>query len=204
MNVRISGCAELYCLKALGSLLELAVRNSKKACGVGAAKTGASIIALRHSCPSMLVIRMPSPRTCAIGSGVLGSGPAILNRPTTGYWPRSNSFALDSSEPSPFASNVPVKQIPFAWFLRWPNAGPFGDCSAATSLVGVNLCGVSHPAVKAKAIAATVIVTPIITTDLSGEGFGESAMPTSFKFAHINRHQSAVPLASLQWFGAIS
>ncbi len=44
----------------------------------------------------------------------------------TEYWPGMNTCALESTEPLPFASNVPVKQMPLAWLRRWPSAGPPG------------------------------------------------------------------------------
>ena len=53
----------------------------------------------------------------------------------------------DSAAPSPFDSNMPVKQMPLAWLRRWPSAGPVGGASASMNLVGVRRPGESHPAV---------------------------------------------------------
>ena len=72
---------------------------------------------------------MPRPRTRTIASAALGSAVARLKRPTTGYWPGTNTCALESSEPLPLAANVPVKQMPLAWLRRWPSAGPPGGAS---------------------------------------------------------------------------
>src|SRR5271155_3027307 len=116
---------------------------------------GASIMAMRHSCPSGVLMLIPMPRTRTMASAALGSAVARLKRPTTGYWPGAKTVALESSDPLPLASKVPVKQMPFAWLRRWPNAGPPGGASPATSFLGVSLCGERHPAVYAKAIAAT-------------------------------------------------
>src|ERR1700723_2163003 len=128
---------------------------------------GASIIALRHSCPSGGVMRMPMPRTRTIASAAFGFGVARLKRPSTGYWPRSKTVALESVEPSPLASNVPVKQMPLAWLRRYPSAGPPGGASAATSFFGVSRCGESHPDVYAKAPAATTTTVAMINRGLS-------------------------------------
>src|SRR5271170_3235761 len=148
---------------------------------------GASIIALRHSCPSGVVIWRPIPRTRTIASGAFGSAVPRLKRPTAGYWPRSKTVALESAEPSPLASNVPVKQMPLAWLRRCPNAGPPGGAKAATSFFGVSRSGESHPAVYAKATAATPTTVAIISRGLRlrvpGDG-DDSAIQTSVHFDH--------------------
>src|ERR1700677_4345005 len=156
---------------------------------------GASIIALRHSCPSGGVMRMPMPRTRTIASAAFGSAVPRLKRPTTGYWPRSKTVALECVEPSPLASNVPVKQMPLAWLRRCPNAGPPGGASPAISFFGVSRCGESHPAVYTKATAATPTTVAIIRSGLSrkvpGDGDGDnSAIQTSahfdLQFTHVD------------------
>ncbi len=110
-------------------------------------KNGGSIMALRHSCPSGVAMRIPRPRTRAVASGALGSTVLKLKRPTTGYWPRLKTWACESAVPAPFASNTPVKQMPLAWLRRWPSAGPVGGANASTSLSGVRRWGENHPAV---------------------------------------------------------
>src|ERR1700761_4783857 len=124
-------------------------------------------MALRHTCPSGVVMLMPTPRTRTIASPAFGFGVPRLNRPTTGYWPRTKTGALESAEPSPFASNVPVKQIPLAWLRRCPNAGPPGGANPATSFFGVSLFGDSHPAVYAKQTTAIPTTAAINTNGQS-------------------------------------
>jgi hypothetical protein len=54
--------------------------------------------------------------------------------------------------------------------------------------MGVNLCGVSHPAVYTKAIAGMLIVNPIIATAFNGNVPGvllESAMPASSEMCEL-------------------
>src|SRR5271154_4463021 len=135
---------------------------------------GASIIAMRHSCPSGVVMRMPMPRTRTIASAAFGSAVARLKRPTTGYWPRAKTVALESAEPSPFASNVPVKQMPLAWLRRCPNAGPPGGANPATNFLGVSLCGDSHPAVYTKPTAAMPTTAAINTNGQIEKPFGDA------------------------------
>src|ERR1700722_11582350 len=129
-------------------------------------------MALRHSCPSGGVIRMPSPRTRTIASAAFGSAVARLKRPTTGYWPGTNTCALESAEPLPLASNVPVKQMPLAWLRRWPSAGPPGGARPATNLAGVSRCGESQPAVYANARATTPMTTAMTASRATGKGPG--------------------------------
>src|SRR5271156_2257454 len=130
-------------------------------------------------------MRMPMPRTRTIASAAFGSAVARLKRPTTGYWPRAKTVALESAEPSPFASNVPVKQMPLAWLRRWPNAGPPGGARPATIFLGVSRCGESHPAVYAKATAATPTTVAMNSSGPSlkvpGDG-DDSAIQTSVHF----------------------
>src|SRR5580658_520863 len=129
-------------------------------------------MALRHCCPPGGMIRMPRPRTRTIASAAFGSAVARLNRPTTGYWPGTNTCALESAEPLPFASNVPVKQMPLAWLRRWPSAGPPGGARPATNLAGVSRCGESQPAVYANARATTPMTTAMIASRATGKGPG--------------------------------
>ena len=111
-------------------------------------KNGGLIMALRHSCPSGVVMLRPRPRTLTVASGAFGLGVPRLKRPRTGYWPCANTCAFESSEPAPFASNTPVKQTPLAWLRRWPSGGsPPCGVKASTSLCGVRRSGESHPAV---------------------------------------------------------
>lgn len=55
--------------------------------------------------------------------------------------------ALDNEEPSPLASKLPVKQMPFAWLRRYPNAGPPGGANESTIFDAVKRDGLSQPAV---------------------------------------------------------
>ena len=112
---------------------------------------------------------MPRPRTRTIASAAFGSAVARLKRPTTGYWPGTNTRALESAEPLPLASNVPVKQMPLAWLRRWPSAGPPGGASDATNLAGVSRCGESQPAVYAKTTATAPMTTAMIASRATGK-----------------------------------
>ncbi len=56
----------------------------------------------------------PRPRTRSLESSAFGFGVPRLKRPITGYWPFANTWACDNSDPAPFASNTPVKQMPLA------------------------------------------------------------------------------------------
>ena len=126
---------------------------------------------------------MPRPRTRTIASAALGSAVARLKRPTTGYWPGTNTCALESAEPLPLASNVPVKQMPLAWLRRWPSAGPPGGASDATNLAGVSRCGESQPAVYAKTTATAPTTAAMIASRATGNGLGKKGdwgMETSF------------------------
>src|SRR3984957_14582578 len=145
---------------------------------------GASIKAMRHSCPSGGMIRMPRPRTRTMASAAFGSGVARLKRPTTGYWPGTNTCAVERADPLPFASNVPVKQMPLAWLRRWPSAGPPGGAREATNLAGVSRCGESQPAVYAKATAARPTTAAMIASRATGKFPGDEgdwATETSFQ-----------------------
>src|SRR5580692_10698311 len=141
-------------------------------------------MALRHSCPSGGVIRRPRPRTRTIASAAFGSAVARLKRPTTGYFPGMNTCAFESAEPLPFASNVPVKQMPLAWLRRWPIAGPPGGASEPTNLAGVSRCGESQPAVYAKATATAPTTAAMIASRATGKCTGDKGdwgMETSFQ-----------------------
>ncbi len=104
-------------------------------------------MALRHSCPSGVEIRNPMPLTRTVASGAFASAVARLKRPRAGYRPRVKTCAFESAAPAPFASKTPVKQMPLAWFRRWPSAAPVGGASAFTIFFGVRRCGENHPAV---------------------------------------------------------
>ena len=101
----------------------------------------------------------------------------------------SENSRLGKLRPLPLASKVPVKQMPFAWLRRWPNAGPPGGASPATSFLGVSRCGESHPAVYAKAIAATPRTAAMNSSGPSLKAPGDevpgdlddSTIPTSFR-----------------------
>ena len=54
------------------------------------------------------------PRTRTVASGASGLGVPRLKRPSAGYWPAAKTWAGESAEPAPFASNMPVKQMPLA------------------------------------------------------------------------------------------
>src|ERR1700679_2930345 len=141
-------------------------------------------MALRHSCPSGVLMLMPKPRTRTIASAAFGSAVARLNRPTTGYWPRTKTCAWESAEPTPLESNVPVKQMPLAWLRRWPSAGPPGGASEATNFFGVSRSGESHPAVYAKATAATPTTAAMIASRAGGKFLndkGNWGIQTSFQ-----------------------
>ena len=109
-------------------------------------------MALRHSCPSGVEICIPKPRTRTVASGAFASAVARLKRPITGYCPRAKTRACESSDPAPFASKTPVKQIPFAWLRRWPSATAVGGANAATTLSGVRRCGESLHCVRILAV----------------------------------------------------
>src|SRR6516164_10120895 len=130
-------------------------------------------MALRHTSPSGVEICSPMPRTRTVASGAFASAVARLKRPRIGYWPRVKTWAFESADPAPFASNTPVKQIPLAWFRRWPSAAPVGGASAATSLSGVRRCGENHPAVYAKAAAPAPMRTAISTSDPNMDRAGD-------------------------------
>ena len=105
-------------------------------------------MAVRHSWPSGVVMRSPMPRVRTVASGASGLGVPRLKRPRAGYWPRAKTAACERAAPAPFDSKMPVKQMPLAWFRRWPSGGLSpGGVNASTSLLGVMRWGESHPAV---------------------------------------------------------
>src|SRR6202044_722379 len=162
---------------ASGSLLAEAIWRSRKASTVATGKNGGAIIAMRHSWPSGVEIMSPKPRTRSLESSAFGFGVPRLKRPITGYLPCANTCARDSSDPAPFASKKPVKQMPLAWLRRWPSGGPDGPAKPSTSFCGVRRSGENQPAVYEK-VAATKATTPAIRAndprELRGLGWGSS------------------------------
>ncbi len=68
-----------------GILARGSLQEFEEGAGFETGKNGGSISAIRHCCPSGVVIRTPRPRTLTVASAASGFGVPRLKRPTTGY-----------------------------------------------------------------------------------------------------------------------
>ena len=94
-----------------------------------------------HGAAPLLPIRRDDPdaETAYAHHCVRGIGGPAVGRVEASHYHRIlarnwNTCALESAEPLPLASNVPVKQMPLAWLRRCPSAGPPGGAERSYQL----------------------------------------------------------------------
>ena len=137
-------------------------------------KIGASIMALRHCCPSGVVMRMPMPRTRTIASAACGSAVARLKRPSTGYWPRTKTWRLGERRALAVRRKRSGEANAFRVVAAMTQRRTARRRQRRYQLFRASACfGDSHPAVYAKAIAAMPATAAIIASRPSGKEFGD-------------------------------